>query len=106
MFNLNLDNHISDDINDKLRHGQCLCEVGNEESGQYAVVKGVCVVSGESYSTSSHDSEELTNAIISWSGGNLAQRAFPFFSTEEREFIISGICPNAWNNMFNKKGGA
>lgn len=32
--------------------------------------------------------------------GVLAQEAFPHLNSEEREFIISGITPTEWENMF------
>ena len=35
-----------------------------------------------------------------WQCGELAQNAFPYLSAEERETLISGICPACWNKMF------
>lgn len=32
--------------------------------------------------------------------GKLAQDAFPYLSADEREMLISGICPTCWDNMF------
>ena len=32
--------------------------------------------------------------------GGFAQDVFPNLSVEEREFLISGITPNEWNEMF------
>lgn len=32
--------------------------------------------------------------------GEFAQDVFPTLSAEEREFLISGITPNEWNEMF------
>ena len=32
--------------------------------------------------------------------GKLAQDAFPFLAHEQREFLISGITPVEWNEMF------
>ena len=32
--------------------------------------------------------------------GELVQDVFPNLSAEEREFLISGITPNEWNEMF------
>ena len=34
----------------------------------------------------------------------LAQDAFPFLNHAEREFLISGITPDQWNEMFNSNG--
>lgn len=36
-----------------------------------------------------------------WQGGELAQNAFPYLSADEREILISGICPTCWDNMFS-----
>ena len=33
----------------------------------------------------------------------LAQEAFPHLSAEEREFIISGIHPDEWNELFGNE---
>lgn len=35
-----------------------------------------------------------------WEDGELAQVAFPYLSAEEREMLISGICPKCWDEMF------
>ena len=31
-----------------------------------------------------------------WQGGELAQDAFPYLTADEREILISGICPKCW----------
>lgn len=36
-------------------------------------------------------------------GGLLVQAAFPNLSKEEREFLISGITPEEWNNAFGEE---
>ena len=38
-----------------------------------------------------------------WQSGVLIQEAFPYLSDEEREFIISGITPEEWSDIFNKE---
>lgn len=38
---------------------------------------------------------------LDWKDGTLAQDAFPYLDANEREMLISGICPDCWNNMFN-----
>ena len=35
-----------------------------------------------------------------WSHGINAQDAFPYLSANEREMIISGICPTCFDGMF------
>lgn len=37
---------------------------------------------------------------LDWSDGTLAQVAFPYLSADEREMLISGICPKCWDSMF------
>lgn len=34
--------------------------------------------------------------------GKLAQWAFPYLTPEERELIISGICNNCWDTIFDE----
>lgn len=35
-----------------------------------------------------------------WQAGALAQDAFPYLLAEEREMLISGICPTCWDEEF------
>lgn len=35
-----------------------------------------------------------------WQDGMLIQDAFPYLSANEREMLISGICPTCWDKMF------
>ena len=35
-----------------------------------------------------------------WKDGKLAQDAFPYLTPDEREMLISGICPKCWDSMF------
>lgn len=46
---------------------------------------------------------EISNekAYESWQNGTLIQRAFPELSAEEREFIITGLCPECQTKIFN-----
>jgi len=38
-----------------------------------------------------------------WDGsGELVQNAFPYLSADERELLISGICPTCWDNLFSE----
>jgi hypothetical protein len=36
-----------------------------------------------------------------YGGSELTQNIFPHLNSEEREFLISGMLPNEWNNIFN-----
>lgn len=35
-----------------------------------------------------------------WLRSGLVQDAFPYLSAEERELLISGICPECWEKTF------
>ena len=39
---------------------------------------------------------------LDWQDGELAQNAFPYLSADEREMLISGICPKCWDGMFGE----
>ena len=32
-----------------------------------------------------------------WQDGELVQNAFPYLTSNERELLISGICPSCWD---------
>ena len=38
-----------------------------------------------------------------WKNGELIQNAMPELSADEREMLISGICPDCWDNMFGEE---
>ena len=38
--------------------------------------------------------------FLAWQNGTLIQYAFPYLSPEDREMLISGICPTCWEKMF------
>lgn len=38
---------------------------------------------------------------LRWRDGMLAQNAFPYLTAEEREMLISGICPTCWDDTFS-----
>lgn len=41
--------------------------------------------------------------FYAWQDGALAQDVFPYLSTNEREMLISGICPDCWGKMFGEE---
>ena len=43
--------------------------------------------------------EDYKKARVAYEAGYRIQDAFDKFSVDEREFIISGICPKCWDNM-------
>ena len=40
------------------------------------------------------------DALAQYDAGALVQDAFPYLSADEREMLISGICPTCWNDTF------
>ena len=49
-----------------------------------------------------HVHEVTVDAIdyLAWETGTPAQYAFPYLSADEREMLISGICPECWARTF------
>jgi hypothetical protein len=43
----------------------------------------------------------LQEEIDDWSSGTVAQRAMPSLTPDEREFIMTGIMPDVWEDTFN-----
>ena len=40
------------------------------------------------------------NQYNDWLAGKNIQRAFPDLSPDDREILMSGICPECWNDIF------
>jgi hypothetical protein len=38
-----------------------------------------------------------------WMNGELVQRAFPFLSNAEREFLITGLTPEEWDELMREE---
>lgn len=59
------------------------------------IIETTCPICGETnyVSVKSEDWYSYVN-------GELAQKAFPYLTADERELIISGICSKCWNKMF------
>ena len=62
--------------------------------------KEVCVVTYCPLCKCGHEIEVNEEDYWDWDDGVLAQVAFPYLSTGEREMLISGICPTCWETMF------
>ena len=59
-------------------------------------VTGECTATGDVYSI-----EVPAEGFARWEAGTLIQVALPDLSPDDREFLISGITPAAWNQIFN-----
>ena len=44
--------------------------------------------------------EVFEKDYIAWQNGELAQRAFPYLSADEREMLISGMCVKCQEKIF------
>lgn len=77
-------------------------QIGQNGRMTKMIVERQSIVSGKVYQMDINITEEqLFNFINGRSG--LAQEAFPDLSIDEREFIISGIHPNEWNELFGNE---
>ena len=45
--------------------------------------------------------EVTQEQIALWESGTLIQNAMPHLTPDEREFIMTGITPDEWNNAFS-----
>ena len=71
-------------------------------NGKKMIVERQSIISGKMNKMDINITEEqLFNFINGRSG--LAQEAFPDLSLDEREFIISGIHPTEWEQLFGKE---
>lgn len=43
------------------------------------------------------------NDYLDYLGWKHAQDAFPYLSPEERELLISGLCPECWHKTFGEE---
>lgn len=62
--------------------------------------KEVCVVTQCPFCGCANEIEVNESDYWDWDDGVLAQVAFPYLSADEREMLISGICPDCWARMF------
>ena len=62
--------------------------------------KDVCVVTTCPFCGHSHEVEVNEADYWDWEDGALVQDAFPYLSADERELLVSGICPDCWAKTF------
>lgn len=79
-----------------------------EENGEKVEVRynrrEVCVVTQCPFCGHGNEVEVNESDYLDWQDGKMAQDAFPYLSANEREMLISGICPTCWNKMFRDDG--
>lgn len=47
--------------------------------------------------------EEFNNSYNAWKSGMLIQEAFPTLTTDQREFLMTGITPDEWTQFFGEE---
>ena len=62
--------------------------------------KEVCVVTRCPFCGRANEVEVNEDDYFDWDDGKHAQDAFPYLSANEREMLISGICPTCWERTF------
>ena len=65
--------------------------------------KEVCVITACPFCGRGNEVEVNEDDYLDWQDGMLAQDAFPYLSADEREMLISGICPTCWDGMFGSE---
>ena len=66
------------------------------------IVERQSIVSGKMYQMDINITPEQLFDFLNGRSG-LAQEAFPHLSVDEREFIISGIHPTEWHELFGNE---
>ena len=64
--------------------------------------KEVCVVTRCPFCGHANEVEVNEIDYLDWQDGELVQNAFPYLSADDREMLISGICPTCWDKMFGQ----
>ena len=62
--------------------------------------KEICIITSCPFCGHANEVEVNENDYWDWQDGKLAQDAFPYLNANEREMLISGICPSCWLGMF------
>lgn len=60
------------------------------------VLVTTCPFCGREFEVEVYESDYLAWEV----GDALAQDVFPYLSADEREMLISGICPSCWEKTF------
>ena len=72
------------------------------QNGRKMIVERQSIISGKMNKMDINITPEQLFDFINGRSG-LAQEAFPDLSLDEREFIISGIHPTEWEQLFGKE---
>lgn len=63
------------------------------------LIKRTCPLSGE---TKTQEILVTQDQFDAWRSGALIQNAMPNLSADEREFIMTGITPDVWEELFGE----
>ena len=63
----------------------------------------VCVITRCPFCGRTNEVEVNEIDYLDWQDGVLVQDAFPYLNANEREMLISGICPACWFNTFGSE---
>lgn len=63
---------------------------------QEVKVQGTCTATGNVYTTAAVNPMDIDK----WTNGELIQKALPYLSSADREFLISGVDPNYFDSLF------
>ncbi len=84
------------------RDGEFLVhENGQKATGSVVVQRST--VAGQGEMTINMGMLKFLHKYLLWQSGDLIQHAFPELSAEEREFLMTGITPERWNELFPKE---
>ena len=72
-----------------------IIDENNEKIGR---AEGTCFISGEWYETDWFN----LNGLNAWKEGLLIQEALPELSVDDREFLISGISPTTFDELYSE----
>lgn len=79
------------------RDGCCTLNVASLDPEFKVAVRGPCYECGKPREVVVSDA-----ALRKFRAGSFAQDCFPELSAEQREFLISGICGDCWEEMFSE----
>ena len=71
----------------------------DENDEKIGRAEGTCVLSGEWYETEWFN----LNGLDAWKNGTYMQEALPELSDNDREFLISGVSPKAFDDLFKEE---
>lgn len=46
--------------------------------------------------------QDMDTGLLAYAGGALIQNAFPFLTPDQREFLMTGITPDEWDDLFSE----